>query len=93
MSLDIYIWLAYRLHALEQSVPISWGALYAQFGTGFRLVRQFKPHFLEALGAATAAYEDAKVDVGESGVTLHPSKPPVARLAKAGVTRPHTLSA
>jgi hypothetical protein len=81
MSLDIYIWLAYRLHALEQPAPISWAALHAQFGTGFRLVRQFRPHFLEALAAATATYQDARIDVGESGITLHPSKPPVARLA------------
>jgi hypothetical protein len=81
MSLDIYIWLAYRLHALDKPVPIGWGALHTQFGTGFRLVRQFKPHFLDALAAATAAYADAKVAIGESGVTLYPSKPPVARLA------------
>ena len=81
MSLDIYIWLAYRLHALDQPLPISWGALHAQFGTGFRLIRQFKPHFIAALAAATAAYQDAKVDVRENGITLHPSNPPVARLA------------
>jgi hypothetical protein len=80
MSLDIYIWLAYRLHALDHPIPISWGALQAQFGTGFRLTRQFKPHFLDALAAAAAAYQDAKVDVRENGITLHPSKPPVTRL-------------
>jgi len=55
--------------------------LHGQFGTGFKLARQFKPHFVEALAAATAAYPDAKVDVEESGITLRPSQPPVLCLA------------
>jgi Plasmid encoded RepA protein len=80
MALDMYVWLAYRLHALSQSTPITWASLHNQFGPGFRLVRQFRPHFIEALAAATAAYPDAKVDVGEIGVTLHPSRPPVVRI-------------
>jgi hypothetical protein len=77
MSLDIYVWLAYRLHALRKPTSISWGGLHGQFGTGFKLARQFKPHFLEALAAATAAYPDATVAVEENGITLHPSRPPV----------------
>jgi hypothetical protein len=81
MALDIYVWLAYRLHALGQPTPITWTSLHNQFGPGFRLVRQFRPHFIDALAAATAAYPDASVDVGEVGVTLHPSRPPVARIA------------
>jgi hypothetical protein len=81
MALDIYVWLAYRLHALGQSTSITWASLHNQFGPGFRLVRQFRPHFIDALAAATAAYPDARVEVGESGVTLHPSRPPVPRIA------------
>jgi hypothetical protein len=81
MALDIYVWLAYRLHALGQSTSITWASLHNQFGPGFRLVRQFRPHFTDALAAATAAYPDARVEVGESGVTLHPSRPPVPRIA------------
>ena len=81
MDNQVYVWLAYRLHALEKPTSISWGGLHGQFGTGFKLARQFKPHFLEALAAATAAYPDAKVDVEESGITLRPSRPPVLCLA------------
>lgn len=81
MSLDLYIWLAWRLQHLGQRTPISWAALHGQFGAGYRQVRQFKPRFVEALAAATAAYPDARVEVAESGVVLHPSKPPVPRLA------------
>jgi hypothetical protein len=81
MALDIYVWLAYRLHALGQPTSISWTSLHAQFGAGFKLLRQFKPHFLDAFAAAAAAYPDAKLDAGEGGITLYPSRPPVARLA------------
>ena len=80
LALDVYIWLAYRLHSLKQPTPISWASLFAQFGTGFRLSRQFKPYFLESLGAATAAYPDAKIEVGDVGIVMHPSRPPVAKL-------------
>ncbi len=81
MSLDIYVWLAWRLHSLGRPVEISWPALHAQFGVGFRAVRHFKPRFHEALGAALAAYPEARIDVGDSTITLHPARPPVARLA------------
>ena len=81
MSLDIYVWLAWRLHRLSKSTSISWPALHAQFGTGFKAVRQFKPRFTEALGAALAAYPEARVDLGDKAITLHPARPPIARVA------------
>lgn len=80
MSLDIYVWLAWRLHTLTRTVPISWPAIHAQFGTAYRALRQFKPRFTEALAAAAAAYPEARVEVDEDGITLHPSRPPVTRL-------------
>ena len=33
-ALDIYCWLAYRLHSLDRPCPITWTALHAQFGAG-----------------------------------------------------------
>ena len=50
MSLDIYVWLAWRCHQLGKPTSISWPAVHAQFGTGFKAVRQFNPRFTEALG-------------------------------------------
>ena len=70
----------WRCHRLMKATAISWPAIHAQFGGGFKAMKHFKPSFLEALGAATAAYPEARVDVGEAGITLHPAKPPVARL-------------
>jgi hypothetical protein len=81
MSLDIYVWLAWRLHRLSKSTAISWPALHAQFGTGFKAVRQFKPRFTEALEAALAAYPESRVDVGDKAITLHPARPPISRVA------------
>ena len=80
MSLDIYVWLAWRLHSLTKPTPISWGAIFAQFGAGYTKVSHFKPRFMEALAAAIAAYPQARVDISEAGVSLHPSRPPIARL-------------
>jgi hypothetical protein len=79
LALDVYIWLAYRLHALNRSTPITWTALHAQFGAGFKAVRQLKPTFREALGLALAVYPEARVDMEAGGVVLHPSAPAVPR--------------
>jgi len=82
MSLDIYVWLAWRLHSLPKHVEISWPALYQQFGAGYSKISHFKPRFTAALAAAAAAYPGCKLSVEpEGGVTLYPSPPPIARLA------------
>jgi len=80
MVIDVYIWLAYRLHALKDDMPVSWLALHAQFGSGFKLLRKFRAHFIECLEIAVAAYPEARVSVDERGVTLRPSRPAIAKL-------------
>lgn len=89
MSLDIYVWLAWRLHQITRATPISWAAVHAQFGGGFKAIKHFKPTFAEALGAAVAAYPEAHVDLGEAGITLYPSRPPITRLDQATARFPH----
>jgi hypothetical protein len=79
MVIDVYIWLAYRLHALKRDVEVGWPALYAQFGASFERIRGFRRHFVDCLGLATAAYPEARVDIGERGVILRPSRPPIAK--------------
>jgi hypothetical protein len=79
LAIDVYIWLAYRLHSLSKSTPVSWTAIHAQFGAGFRLVRQIKPTLLEALGLALAVYPEARVDADKQGLGLHPSPPAVPK--------------
>jgi hypothetical protein len=79
LAIDVYIWLAYRLHALTKSAPVNWAAVHGQFGAGFRQVRQIKPTFQDALGLALAVYPEARVDVDKEGLVLHPSPPAVPR--------------
>jgi hypothetical protein len=79
LVLDIYIWLAYRLYALNKNVEIGWPALKSQFGGGVQALRQFRAYFLEALELALAAYPDARVTIGNRGLILHPSRPAIAR--------------
>jgi hypothetical protein len=79
LALDVYIWLAYRLHALTRSTPVTWTALHAQFGAGFKAVRQLKPTFREALMLALAVYPEARVDLEAGGVVLHSSAPAIPR--------------
>jgi hypothetical protein len=87
MAIDVYIWLAYRLHSLSKPTTVSWTAVHGQFGAGFRLVRQIKPTFLEALNLALAVYPEAGVRIEREGVVLYPSPPavPKAEARRLGV--------
>jgi len=78
MALDIYAWLAYRLHALKAPTAVSWRALKPQFGVAFNRLDNFRTRFLDNLKLATAVYPAARVEVTDTGLLLHPSRPPVA---------------
>ncbi|AOX21739.1 replication protein RepA [Kozakia baliensis] len=79
MAIDIYIWLAYRLHVLERPIDVSWAALRNQFGPGYKELRFFRRDMLPSLKLALSVYPEAQVIIDETrGLTLHPSAPPVA---------------
>ena len=79
MAIDIYCWLAYRLHVLTERTTISWRALHLQFGRGIVRLDHFKQQFRETLALATAVYPEAKLELdGISGITVMPSRPPVS---------------
>jgi hypothetical protein len=86
LALDVYCWLAYRLHSLDQPITISWKALHGQFGRSVARLDHFKEHFRTVLALAMSVYPDADVEENGtgSGVILRPSKPPVAAKAGAG---------
>ena len=77
-AMDAYIWLAYRLHSLKGSTLVTWKALKAQFGTSYKELYHFKNKWPKALELALAVYPEAKIEIGEQGVILKPSRPPVA---------------
>jgi hypothetical protein len=76
-ALDVYLWLAYRLHALKADRLVTWTALKGQFGAGFGKLYHFKHKFVGTLDLATAVYPGARLDVTEQGVILKPSRSPV----------------
>lgn len=77
MVIDLYIWLAYRLHVLTKPTPVSWAALHAQFGASFATRYQFKYKFIDVLKMAMVVYPEAVVTEDRNGLILHPSPPPI----------------
>jgi hypothetical protein len=84
-ALDLYAFLAYRLHSLSKPTPISWAALKAQFGTGVGRMDNFKTRFVDSLKLTLAVYREAKVEVEDRGLILYPSPPPVQARERAAL--------
>jgi hypothetical protein len=79
LALDIYAWLAQRLHRVPAGKPafIPWPALHAQFGGHYDRLRDFRRVFKIALKQVTALYRAARIDVDGRGAALWNSPPPV----------------
>lgn len=81
MALDLYAWLAQRLHRIEkphrQFIP--WPAVKDQFGVDYTRLRKFREVFIQALRQVVAVYPAAKIDVNEQGLFLYTSPPPVVK--------------
>jgi hypothetical protein len=71
LALDIYSWLAQRLHRIPTERPqtISWISLHAQFGQGYNPehIRKFRQVFRVALKEVLMVYKAARVDDDEAG--------------------------
>jgi hypothetical protein len=68
LALDIYTWLAQRLHRIpaNKTAFISWAALHAQFGQGYHgRVRKFREAFKVALKQVLALYQAARITEDE----------------------------
>lgn len=85
-ALDVYTWLAYRLHRVkrENGDRITWKALQAQFGNPEGDLKSFKKRFKVALEQAIGVYPQAfgKVDIvadgRRSGLQIKNAPPPIA---------------
>ena len=78
-AIDLYLWLAFRLHALKDETSVSWTALWRQFGSEFKTLKSFRAEFQEPFALAMAAYRQAKVSITDRGLLLAPSPPPIQR--------------
>lgn len=81
MALDIYAWLAQRLHRIKLNKPdfIAWSRLKDQFGPDHRHMRKFKAVFRVASNQVLTRYRVAWVELDGRGMTLHNSPPPVPK--------------
>lgn len=81
LALDVYTWLAHRLHRIEgRPVVLFWTSLREQFGQEYQgkdADKDFKKQFLHALRAVLAVYPQAKVKQVTGGLTLMASPPPI----------------
>jgi len=79
MALDIYVWLAQRLHRVPPAKPqfLAWDCLHQQFGLGFARVRDFRRRFVQTLRHVASAYPAARLAADDRGLTLSHSPPPV----------------
>ena len=81
MALDMYCWLAQRLHRISPSKPqfVPWTALQEQFGQHYARIRDFRRDFLFLLHQVRVAYPDAVFDADRKGMSLWQSPPPVRK--------------
>lgn len=82
MALDIYCWLAQRLHRVKGGQFIPWGGpngLHAQFGQGYERVRDFRRVFNKAMRDVLLHYPAARVTADKEGLLLANSPPPVQK--------------
>ncbi|ECG8477950.1 TPA: replication protein [Escherichia coli] len=81
LALDVYAWLAHRLHRIEgRGVTLHWKSLREQFAqeyTGKDADKDFKKKFVPALKKVLAVYPQAKVKPVTGGILLLGSAPPI----------------
>jgi hypothetical protein len=79
MALDIYAWLAQRLHRVQLGKPafIPWRALKEQFGWHYSRIRKFREVFRLTLNMVLSQYQAARLELDDRGMTLRNSPPPV----------------
>jgi hypothetical protein len=81
VALDIYCWLAQRLHRVPFGAPqlVSWAALQEQFGQGFTRIRKFREVFSGLLPQVITVYPEARVELDGRGMRLFQSPAPVRK--------------
>jgi hypothetical protein len=81
LGLDIYAWLAQRLHRIDSRKPafIPWVSLKEQFGPDYDRMVDFKRFFRKALTQVLTRYQTAHIELDGKGMTARASPPPVGK--------------
>ena len=79
MGLDIYAWLAQRLHRVGPGklAFIPWSAIKEQFGHQYGRMDNFKRVFRQTLDMVLTQYRAARIELDGRGMTLRNSPPPI----------------
>jgi hypothetical protein len=81
MGLDIYAWLAQRLHRIDPRKPafIPWSAIKEQFGPDYHRMDNFKRFFRKTLAQVQRRYQTARIGLDDRGMTARNSPPPIGK--------------
>ncbi len=81
MALDIYSWLAQRLHRIEPGKTnfVAWANLKEQFGQGYKKMNKFREVFNRTLRQVLQQYQVANFEIDGRGMYLKHSLPPVQK--------------
>ena len=78
LALDIYTWLAHRLHRVTSNgIRLRWEAIKSQFGQEYASATAFRQEFRETLVSVLHVYPDARVTSDRDGLRLLKSPPPI----------------
>ena len=93
LGLDLYLWLTYRVFALQRPLRLSWRQLYHQFDADpakapdKRAVQDFRRKVLRELKKIKLAWPDLNYTTAPGVLILHPSTPAIASLNQGQLTR------
>ena len=81
MALDVYTWLAQRLHRVDPKKGgfVPWVSLKEQFGHDYGRMVDFRRFFVRTLKQVKVVYREARFSLDRKGMRLQNSPPPVAR--------------
>ena len=81
LALDIYAWLAHRLHRVKppSGTFLSWENLRQQFGQEYGEIKDFKREMNKTMRLVHAVYPDARIEKVNGGLKLLPSPSPVPK--------------
>jgi hypothetical protein len=80
LALDLYTWLAQRLHRIGNKPELAtWANLQEQLGDSYKEIRMLRRAVNNALADVKTQYPDAHFETDQRGITLFNSPPPVRR--------------
>ena len=86
LGLDLYLWLTYRVFALQRPLRLSWRQVYRQFGlhqdkaSDKKTVQNFRIKVLRELKKIKLAWPELNYSTAPGLLILHPSAPTIAQL-------------